>query len=199
MANVCYVCDIDKGVEACIGCEKPVCKTHAGYMKNYLSIDGKKGRACNACIEEGIVTPDYGILSTQLIINDVVKRFENKMYPRMQGDIEKLTEKIKTESFAEAHVLVKELEQSVARTAENVTLQLEKTADKMVADNLAKVEQTLKELTKVLADAISSQRVEVSSDAEKIIKELSKTIQISLIYVAIIIVISVAGIKVVFG
>ena len=199
MASPCYVCDVDKGTEACIGCEKYVCKTHAGYMKNYLSMDGKKGRACQPCIEEGIVTPDYGILSTQLIINDVVKRFENKMFPRIQGDIEKLTEKVKTESFAEAHILVKELEESVTRTAETIALQLEKTADKMVADNLAKVENTLTQLTHELTKAIGSQRVEVSSDAEKIIRELSKAIQIALIYVAVIIVIGFAGIKLILG
>lgn len=199
MANLCYVCDVEKGIEPCIGCEKYVCKTHAGYMKNYLSMDGKKGRACQTCIEEGIVTPDYGILSSQLVIYDVVKRFENKIYPKIQGDIEKLADKVKAESFAEAHILVKELEESVARTAETVALQLEKTADKMVADNLAKVEITLTQLTHELTKAIANQRIEVSSDAEKIILELSKAMQIALIYMALIIVIGFAGIKLVLG
>ncbi len=199
MTISCYVCAVEKGIESCIGCDKYVCKTHAGYMKNYLSIDGKKGRACQACIEEGIVTPDYGILSTQLIINDIVKRFENKMYPRMQGDIEKLTEKVKTESFAEAHILVKELEESVARTAETIALQLEKTADKMVADNLAKVESTLTTLTHELTKAISNQRVEVSSDAEKIVRELRQTIIWGLSCAALIIVIGLTGIKLTLG
>lgn len=199
MVDSCYVCAVEKGIESCIGCEKLVCKTHAGYMKNYLSMDGKKGRACQNCIEEGVVTPDYGILSSQLVIYDVVKRFENKIYPKIQVDIEKLADKVKDESFAEAHVLVKELEESVARTAEKVALQLEKTADKMVADNLEKVEKTLTQLTHELTKAIANQRVEVSSDAEKIIRELSKAMQIALIYMALIIVIGFAGVKLLLG
>ena len=87
----------------------------------------------------------------------------------------------------------------MTRTAETIALQLEKTADKMVADNLAKVENTLTQLTHELTKAIGSQRVEVSSDAEKIIRELSKAIQIALIYVAVIIVIGFAGIKLILG
>jgi hypothetical protein len=50
-----------------------------------------------------------------------------------------------------------------------------------------------------LTQAIGHQRVEVSSDAEKIIRELSKAIQTSLIYVAVIIVIGLAGIKLILG
>ena len=111
------------------------------------------------------------------VVPDAVKRFENKIYPRIHNDLEKLTEKVKTESFAEAHILVKELEESIKRTAESVTQHIEQSADKMVAETLVKVQDTLAQLTQELTQAIGHQRVEVSSDAEKIIRELSKAIQ----------------------
>ncbi len=199
MADSCYVCGTEKSLDNCITCEKPVCKSHAGHMKNYYSGDGKKGRACQNCIDEGLANPDYGLSDMHLVVPDAVKRFENKIYPRIHNDLENLTEKVKTESFAEAHILVKELEESIKRTAESVTQHIEQSADKMVAETLVKVQDTLAQLTQELTQAIGHQRVEVSSDAEKIIRELSKAIQISLIYVAVIIVVGLAGIKLILG
>lgn len=205
MADSCYVCAVEKGVEPCIGCEKYVCKTHAaGNNAVYLSIDDKKGRACDICVEEGVVgSAKGGIFNLMQPVNRIQHRFESKFYPKVYADIEKLTEKVKKESFLEAHILVKELEESVTRTAETIALQLEKTADKMVADNLAKVENTLTQLTNELTKAISNQRVEVSSDAEKIIRGVSKEIKIGLIYmgliIGLIIVIGSVGMKLVLG
>jgi|JI10StandDraft_1071094.scaffolds.fasta_scaffold690800_2 HPt (histidine-containing phosphotransfer) domain-containing protein len=188
MTHICYVCQSSKGVDECVGCNQFVCKTHAGHIKQYISISGRKGRGCQQCIDEGIVTPDYGLSSISLAINDAVKRLENRIQPKVQADLEKLADKIKTDSFAEAHILVKELEVVIKRTAENVSQQVEQTADRIVADNLIKIQETLTQLTQEITKAISHQRIEVSSDAEKIIQALSKTIQISFIYMAFIIV-----------
>lgn len=199
MTDTCYVCGTEKSLDSCITCEKLVCKSHAGHMKNYYSGDGKKGRACQQCIDDGLANPDYGLSDMHLVVPDAVKRFENKIYPRIHDDLEKLTEKVKTDSFAEAHILLKELEESINRTAENVTQHIEQSADKMVAETLVKVQDTLAQLTQELTKAIGHQRVEVSSDAEKIIRELSKAIKTSLIYVAVIIVLGIAGIKLVLG
>jgi hypothetical protein len=146
-----------------------------------------------------VITPEYGLSNISLALNDVTKRLENKIYPKVYNDLEKLTDKVKTESFAEAHILVKELEDSIKRTAESVSEQLEQTADRIVADNLVKVQETLTQLTQEITKAISHQRVEVSSDAEKIIQALSKTIQLSFVYLALIIVFGLAGIKWLMG
>lgn len=201
MSGSCYLCDVDKSTEPCIGCGKYICKAHsAGNNATYISLDDKKGRACEACVEEGVVgSAKGGIFNIMQPLNRIQYRFESKFYPKVYADIETLTDKIKSESFAEAHVLVKELEDSIKRTAETIAMQLEKTTDKMVADNLTKVENTLTHLTYEITKAIGNQRVEVSSDAEKIIRELSKAIQTSLIYVALIIVLGFAGIKFVLG
>ena len=143
MSHQCYVCQTEKGLDECVGCHQLVCKTHAGHVKQYISIDGRKGRGCQKCI--------------------------------------------------------KELEDSIKRTAESVSQQLEQTADRIVADNLVKVQETLTQLTQEITKAISHQRVEVSSDAEKIIQALSKTIQLSFVYLALIIVFGLAGIKWLMG
>jgi hypothetical protein len=74
MTHICYVCQSSKGVDECVGCNQFVCKTHAGHIKQYISISGRKGRGCQQCIDEGIVTPDYGLSSISLAINDAVKR-----------------------------------------------------------------------------------------------------------------------------
>ncbi|HNE91658.1 MAG TPA: hypothetical protein PLV16_07400 [Agitococcus sp.] len=199
MSDKCYVCQTEKGLDECVGCHQLVCKTHSGHVKQYISIDGRKGRGCQKCIDEGVITPDYGLSNISLALNDVTKRLENKIYPKVYNDLEKLTDKVKTESFAEAHILVKELEDSIKRTAESVSQQLEQTADRIVADNLIKVQETLTQLTQEITKAISHQRVEVSSDAEKIIQALSKTIQLSFVYLALIIVFGLAGIRWLMG
>ena len=87
MADSCYVCGTEKSLDNCITCEKPVCKSHAGHMKNYYSGDGKKGRACQNCIDEGLANPDYGLSDMHLVVPDAVKRFENKIYPRIHNDL----------------------------------------------------------------------------------------------------------------
>ena len=199
MSNQCYVCQTTKSVEECVGCRQWVCKSHAGHIKQYISMDGRKGRGCQQCIDEGIITPDYGLISISLAINDAVKRLENRIQPKLQADLEKLADKIKTESFAEAHILVTELEDAIKRTAETVSQQVEQTANQIVAENLIKIQDTLSQLTDKITDAISHQRVEVSSDAEKIINGISKTIQLSFIYLAVIIVFGLAGIKWLMG
>ncbi len=188
MSESCYVCQSTKSIEKCIGCHQWVCKSHAGHVKQYISVDGRKGRGCQQCIDEGVISPDYGLSSISLAINDAVKRLENRIQPKLQADLEKLADKIKTESFAEAHILVKELEEAITRTAETVSQQAEQTADRIVSDNLIKIQETLTQLTHEITKAISHQRVEVSSDAEKIIQALSKTIFMSFIYMALIIV-----------
>lgn len=195
MSHICYVCQTPKGVDECVGCNQFVCKTHSGHIKQYISISGRKGRGCQQCIDDGVITPDYNLVNIPLALNDLTKRFENRIQPKIQADLERLAEKIKNDSFSEAHILVKELEQSITRTAESVTQQLEKTAENIVADNLIKVQETPTQLTQEITKAISHQRVEVSSDAEKIIQALSKTIQLSFIYLAIIMVFGLAGIK----
>lgn len=188
MSHQCYVCQTEKGLDECVGCHQLVCKTHAGHVKQYISIDGRKGRGCQKCIDDGVITPEYGLSNISLALNDVTKRLENKIYPKVYNDLEKLTDKIKTESFAEAHILVKELEEAITRTAETVSQQAEQTADRIVSDNLIKIQETLTQLTHEITKAISHQRVEVSSDAEKIIQALSKTILISFICMGLIIV-----------
>ena len=92
-----------------------------------------------------------------------------------------------------------ELEDAIKRTAETVSQQVEQTANQIVAENLIKIQDTLSQLTDKITDAISHQRVEVSSDAEKIINAISKTIQLSFIYLALIIVFGLAGIKWLMG
>ena len=51
MSHQCYVCQTEKGLDECVGCHQLVCKTHTGHVKQYISIDGRKGRGCQKCID----------------------------------------------------------------------------------------------------------------------------------------------------
>lgn len=171
----CYQCNEEKGLEDCVSCGKPVCKQHAGHLKNYVSLEGRKGRGCSVCIEEGHARPDYGMTDFHLVVPDAVRRFEHKFYPRILADLSTLTDQTKQETFNEARQLVKELEDSIQRTSETLTRELEGSADRIVTDTLEKVQLTLQGLTAEITNAITHQRVEVTSDAEKIVQEIGRT------------------------
>lgn len=180
----CYQCSEEKGLENCVSCENPVCKQHAGHLKNYVSLEGRKGRGCSVCIEDGQARPDYGVTDFHLVIPDAFRRFEHKFYPRMLTDITTLTDQTKQETFEEARVLVKELEESIQRTSEALTKDLEGSANRIVAETLDKVQVTLQSLTGEITNAITHQRVEVTSDAEKIVQEIGRTTNQAIIEVS---------------
>lgn len=173
--TTCYQCSEIKSVEPCVSCGKPVCKQHAGHLKNYVSLDGRKGRGCSVCIEEGLARPEYGMTDMHLVVPDAVRRLEHKLYPRLMEDVANLTDQTKHETFQEARVLVKELEESIQRTSEALTKDLEESANRIVEETLDKVQITLQALTGEITNAITHQRVEVTSDAEKIVQEISRT------------------------
>ncbi len=171
----CYLCNEEKGLEDCVSCGEPVCRDHAGHLKHYIALNGRKGRGCQVCIEAGTVVPDYGITDLHLVVPEATRRLEHKFYPRVFADLSVLTEQTKQETFNEARQLVRELEESIQRTSETLTRELEGSADRIVTDTLGKVEVTLQALTTEITNAISHQRVEVKSDAEKIVQEIGRT------------------------
>ncbi len=175
--STCNQCGEDKSVDACVSCGKLVCRQHAGHLKNYVSLEGRKGRGCNLCISEGWARPEYSMIDMHLVVPDALRRLEHKLYPRAIHDITALTNQTKQETFAEARTLVRELEESIQRASESLTSDFEDSAGRIVSDTLEQARTTLRELTGEITNAISHQRIEVKSDAEKIVHEIRESVR----------------------
>jgi NTP pyrophosphatase (non-canonical NTP hydrolase) len=168
----CSQCSNQKDIVNCVSCGKQVCKLHSGHLKHYVSLSGRIGRGCVVCIDDGLARPEYNWTHMHLVVPDAVRRLEHKLYPQIMSDITSLTTLTKEETFAEARVLVSELEDSIQRASVAIAVDLEGAASRIVAQTLEQARETLKELTGEITNAIAHQRIEVKSDAEKIVLEI---------------------------
>ncbi|MBK6757396.1 MAG: hypothetical protein IPG70_07120 [Moraxellaceae bacterium] len=44
-------------------------ETPTGHVKQYISVDGRRVSGCQKCIDDGVITPGYGLSDISLALN----------------------------------------------------------------------------------------------------------------------------------